>query len=148
MTHATPTTTATANTTTSSGATTAIGQRPVHTAGDMASRPLTGRSSKPEQAYEKSVGIRPERSSSSVVVGRQQGASAGAGAGAGVGAGAGGGALRAPAGSGGGVRARVGDFKTSATRRVLGAEGPDREGKGIAEKTASRSVFDMDDDSD
>lgn len=56
--------------------------------------------------------------------------------------------MRAPVGGGGGAKARVGGVKDPATRRVLGAEGSNREGKGLAEKTASPSVFDMDDEDD
>lgn len=118
------------------GARNTIGQRPGHDIGDVASRPPIGRSSKSKEAYERRVGVRPERSSSPVAIDRQQGKGAGAGAGA----------LRAPVGSGGDVKARVGALKEPAKRRVLGAKGSVREGsKELAEKTASRSVFDMDD---
>lgn len=143
VTHGIPTATAIAATTTTS-ARSAIGQRPGEGVGDMASRPPTGRSSKPKEAYERRVGVRPERPSSPVAAGRQQGKGASGGAGAS--------ALRPPAGNWGGARARVAGSKEAATRRVLGAEGAEgsaREGKGAAEKTAGRSVFDMnDDDSD
>lgn len=120
------------------GTKTAIGQRPGQAIGGVASRAQTGRSSKSKEACERRVGVRPERSSSPVAVGRQQGRGASGGAGAG--------ALRAPVGSGGGARARVGGVKEPATRRALGAEGSDREGNWLAEKTASRSVFDLDDE--
>lgn len=134
VTQGAPTATAAA-TATSTSARTATGRRPGET---IASRPPNGRSSKSKEAYEWRVGARPERSSSPVAVGRQQGRGAGGGAGA----------LRAPVGGRGGARVRVGFFKELATRRLLEAEGSDRKSKGLVEETASPSVFDLDDDSD
>lgn len=138
-TQATPPATAAATASAAiTGARTAVGQRPGQTCGDVASRPPTGRPSKSNEAYESRVSVRPERSSPPVAVGRQRGRGASGGVGA----------LRAPAGSGGVAKARVGGFKEPAARRVLGTEGSDREGRGLAEKTANHSVFDMDDEDD
>lgn len=139
--HAAPAATAAAATI---GARKTIGQRPGPTIGDVSSRPSAVRSSKSKDACERRVGVRLERSLSPVAFGRPQGRGAGAMNGRPQGRDTG--AMNAPVGSGGGARARVGGFNEPATRRVLGVEGSDREGKGIAEKTAGHSVFDMDDD--